>query len=309
MRFLKDFWKIIKQTLRDDAAAFRFSVGIKMLAIVIITLGLCLTMTFLFLKINLLFFESNGFPKMGILAEAFYDRAFSSLGNYAIPLGLFLIVNFFIGIYIAELMLRPFQIVAKYCENKVEGKPASYDPGFFSDLRLLTGYCDLFFNLAESAEINKKFVPMIVPERFKSVHRPVFERSFFLHYSSFILITAICTVFALHGVFSEVYENIISMAVGFLTQKQELEAFFSDQFSIFSWIIYVVLCTHFMLSILLTFNLYSKVSAPAFAIFSTFRTFTKGNYNARVHLIGSYFLRPECRIINKYLDDLQKRLT
>ena len=56
---------------------------------------------------------------------------------------------------------------------------------------------------------------------------------------------------------------------------------------------------------MLGFHLYAKVSGAAFAIFSTMRSYMKGNYSSRVHLVGYSYLRDYTRKLNKYLDYVQ----
>ena len=66
---------------------------------------------------------------------------------------------------------------------------------------------------------------------------------------------------------------------------------------------------HFLFYLGLSFHLYAKVSAPAFAIFATMRSFLKGNTKARVHLIGNYYARPETKKLNQYLDYIEKNVS
>jgi hypothetical protein len=61
--------------------------------------------------------------------------------------------------------------------------------------------------------------------------------------------------------------------------------------------------------ILLGLHLYSKVSGAAFGIFSTMRSFMKGNYSSRVHLVGFAHIREYTRKLNKYLDYIQNNFT
>jgi hypothetical protein len=57
--------------------------------------------------------------------------------------------------------------------------------------------------------------------------------------------------------------------------------------------------------IALGFHLYEKVSGAAFGIFSTMRSFMKGNRFSRVHLVGYAYIRDYTRKFNKYLDYMQ----
>jgi hypothetical protein len=52
-------------------------------------------------------------------------------------------------------------------------------------------------------------------------------------------------------------------------------------------------------------HLYGKVSGAAFGIFSTMRSFMKGDHFSRVHLVGYAHIRDNTRKLNKYLDFAQ----
>jgi hypothetical protein len=59
----------------------------------------------------------------------------------------------------------------------------------------------------------------------------------------------------------------------------------------------------------MAFHLYSKVSGAAFGFFATMRGYMKGNYFARVHLLEYNHVRPYGRMLNKYLDYMQKNFS
>lgn len=309
MNYLHKFYQTIKATINDDAAHYRFSVALRMTGNLLLTIILCAFLLHLFITINILFFEANGFPRLDVMREAFYDYVYGQVTTYLRYIGAFLLVYFFLGIYIAELTMRPFRLMAKYCQQKMEGKDATYDPGFYSDLQLLTNFSEYFFNIASSAETNKKLVPMAIPDRYKAIHRPLFERSFYIHYSAFILISSLITATALFFISAEIYDSVISLAVGYLKQRNLSEVFFTGQAELYLAAITIVLMVHLFLSFLLTFRIHTLVATPAFGIFSTLRSFIKGQYHSRIHLIGSYFLRPECRVINQYLDYLEEHFS
>ena len=54
--------------------------------------------------------------------------------------------------------------------------------------------------------------------------------------------------------------------------------------------------------------LYNKVSGAAFAYFATMRSFMKGKFSSRVHLIGYSYVRNYGRDLNRYLKFLETRL-
>lgn len=306
MKRIAELWRVILKTFRDDAAQYRFSVALRMVGNLLLTIVFCAFLLHLFIKINILYFEANGFPRLDVMREAFMDYVYGQASSHILFLVGFLLFYFFLGIYIAELTMRPFRLVADHCQAMIDKKDVSYNPGFYSDLQLMTNFCDFFFNASKTMEMNKDLIPVSIPERYKNIHRPVFERSFYLHYSTFIMISSLITVTALFFIASDMYESVITLAVSYLKQKNLSDSFLVGQAELYTSAITIALIVHFFLAFLLTIRIHSQVATPAFAIFSTLRSYLKGQYHARVHLIGSYFLRPECRVLNQYLDYLEE---
>ena len=146
---------------------------------------------------------------------------------------------------------------------------------------------------------------MDIPEKYSKIHQPVFENGFFIQYSFFIIITTICSGIAIYAIGVELHSQLVLFAKETLELNSKMTMFLESQKEILKDILYIVLVLHVLLSAAFCYYLYHKVAAPAFGVFATFRSFLKGNYSARVHLLGFYYLRPECRKINKYLDFLQ----
>lgn len=301
--------KSITDVFSAHEPKFRFIVGLKIASISVLTMFLLTSFTFVFLKIDLLFFEAHGYPMIPELTEAFYDSIFSTMHKFLGYFTAMLILNYFIGVYIGHLMQRPFKEISKYCEAWVKGDDIQYSSTFFSDLTLLTSFSEFFFNICESAKKNGKFSINVTPAKYKNIHSPVFERSFFLHYGLFILITVTLSGLFLTAMADQMYIGIIDLALKTLKESEGMKIFFSGQLEVFQYIINIVLIIHVALSLVVIFSFYSKVAGPAFAIFSTMRSFSKGKFGNRVHLIGSYFLRNDCRSINRYLDFVENNYT
>jgi hypothetical protein len=293
---------------KDDQSKFRLITAFKMAGIPFLSLIILCTFLWLLLRLNLVFFEANGYSGFVELKEAYYERTFYALGELASYFGFFLILNVFMGIYVSDLLLRPFRIISEYCEKEVESGDAVYDPDFFSDLKLLTGISEYFINVMDNAKINGKLYPTKVPYKFTRIHRPVFEKGFFIQFSFFIFITSICAAIGIYVIIVDTYTNIVQLSITSLKSAPALNYFFKEQTVIFESILVGVMVAHVLLSILLSVNLYSKVAGPAFGFFATMRSFLKGAYRSRVHLVGYYYLRPYSRSINKYLEHLDKNI-
>lgn len=308
--------KIIKEYYYNDEFMFKFSTGLKF---VLISLGFTLAVllfTYLLLKINLIYFVANGYPGAADFQEAFYDFVYASLVDeipYAILAMTFI---FMLGFYLSGIIIRPFKVISRYCEERLEGRENYYSPDYLSDLKLLTSFSVFFFSKIDEAKIKGKLDKIEVPHDFTRIHKPVFEKNFFFNYLFIIVIFALLTSVAIFAVNNAIREQIFDLSQRFLSSTTVAASgkgiryyFIEEQFSVADIAVYFFIYMHILMYCLVGVHLYGKVSSPAFAVFATMRSFLKGNYHNRVHLIGYSYLRDDTRKINKYLDYIQKNLT
>ena len=183
-----------------------------------------------------------------------------------------------------------------------------YDPDFFTDLKILTRFSEYFFLQIENAFTNNVLLPGDVPAKYKGIFKPKFEYSFFMQLFFIFLILSFISSAGLYVLTTDVYESIVNLAANTLVLDDRSQKFLSEQENLFKLVSMVLLGIHVTMYMFLSFHLYSKVAAPAFAIFATMRSFLKGNHKARVHLIGNYHARPETMKLNSYLAHIEKTL-
>jgi hypothetical protein len=261
------------------------------------------------LKSNLIFFKANEYTGIASFEELFFDFLFNKISNF-LPYMLALMVGINImAIYVSDLMLRPFRAIGAYCTSKIKGEDVSYNPDFFADLKLLTRFSELFFAYISMVEKDEALRPMDIPEKYTKIHQPVFESTFFIHFSLYILISVIGLSICVYIFAIDIHQGIIELARQTLPLGGPINYFLERQEELLSLVLRVVIGVHILMYGMLSFHLYHKVAGPAFGIFATMRSFLKGNTQNRVHLIGFYYLRPQCRHLNKYLDHLHRKLT
>jgi hypothetical protein len=261
-------------------------------------------------RTNFFFFRAHGLADMTDVREAYFDYILSSLMD-SLPLIFALFVGlFFLGIYVAKMILRPFKNIGKYCEQVIEHPEIPYEVEQFAGHRLLHRFSELFFEYLRDAKRVGRIEPRPIPPQFTGIHKPVFDGPFLLHYSFFIAMLIIVSVVMIMKVVGEVHENTVQLAIRYLKADPKItSSFFMSQSNMLNemWVLTAVLVL--ALYLILALHLYSQVSGASFGIFATMRSFLKGNYSARVHLVGYSFLRDSTRSLNKYLDWVQKNLT
>lgn len=306
---LKELKDRTLKILNDDEVRFKVGMGFKFLIVSMICTLSVLLFTYLLIRIDLIFFVANGFPGALDFQDAFFDFVYSSIYERLIWLFFSGCFIFTLGYYLSGVMLRPFKVIGQYCEDKMGDKKNFYAPDFFSDLKLLTSFSVFFFSKIDESQLVGKLTPSEVPAHFTRIHKPIFESSFFFNYVLIIIIFALMSSAGIIAINIEIRDQVFELARKFLAGNRQVDYFLDEQFVIADIAVYFFVTLHLFLYFLLGAHMYSKVATPAFAVFATMRSFLKGNYHNRVHLIGYYYLRNDCRKINKYLEHVQKNLT
>ncbi|MBL7664868.1 MAG: hypothetical protein JNM93_07020 [Bacteriovoracaceae bacterium] len=275
-------------------------------------ISLCIFMiqaycTWILISMNGLFFETYGFIGVDQLRDAYFDYIISTTYEIGPFVALFYFFLFFTGVYLGKVLLRPFKLINDYCEKALEDIHTPYSPDLFSDYKILTRFSEFFFSYLVNCRTQKQLLPNAIPPQYNKIHRPVFDRVFFFHFSLYIIIISTISTYITTNIASELYENISTLALGLIKNKKlGMSHFISAQ----SYLMESTITLSIVLSVIfytgLAFHLYASVSAASFGFFSTMRAFMKGDFFARVHLVGFSHIRPYSRTFNKYLDHVQK---
>ena len=202
----------------------------------------------------------------------------------------------------ANMVLRPFQVIGRYCEAKVNAQETQYNPYFFEDLRLLSRFSDFFFLKLDLIRKKECQYPIEIPNLFTRIHGPVFEYNFFIQFLLFTLMSTICATVAVHVIAVDIYDGVVNLAQEMLNHDNAVKYFLGNQGYVWDMVILLTVLFHTILYFVFLNELYKKVATPAFGFYATMRSFLKGSTGARVHLIGYAYVRSQSRKFNKYLD-------
>ena len=306
MSVLKNI-KALPRPFKEDESKFLLKTALKVTVIPVLAFVFIFFIFWIFVRFDLLYFESVGLRESSFFAENYYAKIFNEISRFFyLTLG-FLVTLFFVGIYIGNVLIRPFKILAQYCEKVVQGESYSYNSNLFSDFRILTRFSDYFFTVMESARKNQKLEKAVIPTYFTGIHKPVFDQTFFFHFCVLIMLICLSVGFMISSICFEVHGIIVQMAIDSLKEpSQSVARFLNSQQEILIAINIYSITSVALAYIVLVIHLYGKVSGAAFGIFATMRSFLKGRYDSRIHLVGYSQVRGHTRKINKFLDYMQQ---
>lgn len=301
----------IKKLFKSESTKFLVLCGLKTTGIYLTVSAFMFYLFWVILSVNNIYLVSGNSNLRGELAEVFLDKSLGIIYAYlphVFTMGIFL---FFIGMYLGKVLIRPFEVIGTYSESKMNENKVTFMPDQFTDYKLLSSFSELFMSYIEKCLKEKKLVKNTIPSKYLKIHQPPFERVFFFHIFILIIIFSVITSLFTIYLSTEVYENLVDLvASNWKTESVKTSTFFiQEQNYIFNTFHIVASSLIFISYLLLSFHLYGKVSGAVFGFFATMRAFMKGNFSARVHLIGYAAIRPEGRKLNKYLDHIVRECT
>ena len=303
-KYLNKFKEMLNRVFKSDDTKFVVLTGIKVSSISLLINFIIYTCLFEVMRLNYVFFRSQGFPDFQDDQVFFNYITSEALENLPV-LFLFHIFLFFIGTYVGWLILRPFRMIGDYCEEIIENPEAIYMVDEFSTYKLLTRFSEFFFEFLRDSREKKHLPTNTVPPQFSKIHQPVTDRVFMLHFGLLLVIVAISSSVFIIENGSAVFHSMIELASKTLTSSKDANRFLNAQDFVMDDLISLTIFLITTLYLALGMHLYGKVSGAAFGIFSTMRSFMKGDHFSRVHLVGYAHIRDNTRKLNKYLDFAQ----
>ncbi len=292
-----------KAIFHEESTRFMLFTGLKVMFVSLVITIILFYLLWLIVSINSAFFEASNYKGVDALREAYMDFITSELFE-VIPLAsIFFFFLFFSGVYLGKLLLRPFSIIGDYCQKVIEDKNIPYEPDQFSDFKLLTRFSDFFFTYLLECREEGYLKTNTIPSQFTKIRKPQFDKIFFFHFLLYILIICAVSSVILSNVATSIYLKIVELALAHISsQSMSINHFVSSQTDIIDTIITSTIALQAVCYTFLSYHLYAKVSGASFGFFATMKSFMKGNYDSRVHLIGYNHIRPFSRAFNQYLD-------
>ncbi len=301
--------KTIKQAFKGPEERFLIGCGLKISGLYLATLLVYAYVMWVIISINAIYFESK---LAGFTQETrgdFVENAILVVTDEFVHIFWFLPFLFFCGIYIGKVLIRPFYLIGNYCKQKVEESNAVYKVDRFTDYKLLSDFSKLFFKFIDDAEEEGLLKAVDYPGRFKAIHGPKFEKVFFFNFLILILFLSTLSGVFFYFISGEIHSGLLDLSLQFLKDNdQALGYFVEEQKALFFSVVLFFIFHIFLSYLILSFHFYGRISGAIFAFFSTMRSFMRGRFSSRVHLIGYTQVRIYGRWFNKYLDNIEKKI-
>jgi len=301
---------IFKKLFQSPESRFMLGVAFKVWSISFVAEVIVGYLLYTNVRLNFYFFRAHGYEGIDELKSAYFENVLLDAIEYIPYILIFHVAIFFTGLYIGYLMLRPFRRIAKYCTLAIQDSSVALKMEEFSSYRLLTRFSEFFFDHITECRRKGKLEVRDVPSSYMGIHGPVFDGLFLVHFAFFLVIIVIVSVLVTMQFASEIHLNTIQIAIKMIKANPKMIAsFFKDQSFMIDEMWFLSAGIVISLHVVMGLHLYNQVSGAAFGIFATMRSFLKGNFQSRIHLVGYSYLRESTRNINKYLEWISKNVS
>lgn len=247
----------------------------KILSVPLVTMALAFYSLWLYLNINFYFFASKGLPMNGEIKEAFIDRLINEQID-AIPwMGLFLIVVYFLGLFLAHLVLRPFAMVAEICKEAMKDEASEFKLGGLSKHQLVIKSSMLLVSFIRTRNHH-------IPDELGKIQKPKLDLVFYFQYTLCMLILSIITAWAIYVGIHLLHESIVSAAMEFIKTDRQVTSFLVNQNELVSSMGYACIIFSVAMYVLIAHGIVKDVEGVSYAYLRDVKKIVAGDYGRRL---------------------------
>jgi hypothetical protein len=236
----------------------------------------------MYVELNYSFFLANGFANGPEMKEAFWDNLLMEQVDYLPLLGLFFIAVFFLGLFLAHLVLRPFTYVRNMCEDILNGEPVDSENGFLNAKKLVVKAALVFFDYLSKQDKSDNEGEFDFPKELERIQSPKPDGVFYLQYGVFLLFLTVITIFAATFTLHHMHETIVATALNMLKPTTSLNTFLISQQSHLDVIVAVLTALTIFLYTVLSRSIIRDIEGVSYSYLRDIRDITSGDHSRRL---------------------------
>ncbi len=271
---------MLKSLFKSQDSKYFLKTAFKVTSVPMITTALLVYSLWLYVELNYSFFLANGFANGPEMKEAFWDNLLASQIEYLPYLGLFFILVFFLGLFLAHLVLRPFTYVRNMCEDILKGEPVEAEKGFLNARKIVVKAALVFFDYLSNQDKGKQ--DFNFPADLEKIHSPKTDQVFYLQYGIFLLFLAVLTIFASTFTLYHLHESIVDAALSMLKPSTSLNLFLTSQQAHLDMIVVVLTVLTVFLYSVISRSIIRDIEGVSYSYLRDIRDITSGDHARRL---------------------------
>ena len=247
----------------------------KVIGVPIFTSALVGYSIWMYLDINYYFFTSKGMAISDTIKEAFIDHLMSEQLDALPWVGLFFIMVYFLGLFLAHLVLRPFKVAALICQESMEGNTEVVIVKGLTKHQMVVKAASLLANFTITRNHN-------LPPELSKIDGPRLDKVFYLQYALCMTILFIITAVAIYAGIHHLHESIVGSASLFLKTDGQVASFLSNQQGMVDNMGYACVLFSFLLYVSIAHGVVKDVEGVSYGYLRDVRKIIEGDYGRRL---------------------------
>lgn len=291
----------LQDIFQSQDSKFALKTAILVTMVPITMLGLIMFSLWLLTSLNHSYFIAHGLTVTGPSKETFILYLLRSQLDYLPYIALFLIAVFFLGLYLAQVALRPFNQLSMLCENVLRHDSRKLTFSGLNNKKLLvkTGYF-----LDDYAKSFRNKTRLVIPKEIMEVNGPMLDWVFYFQFSVVISILTFITVFSISFFTEQLHGEITSTALSLLKAHKGMNTFISSQSSVLQSIVLVPSALSVVIYGLIARLTISKIEGVTFAYVRDIRDMAAGKPGLRLRHRSDDPGQVALESVNRLLDQL-----
>ncbi len=246
----------------------------------VLMLGIIVYSVWLLVVFNHSYFIANGFPMMDQSRETFVYYILESQMEYLPYVGLFFVVVFFLGVFLAYVVLRPFNQIMYMCEGLLAFSDTPVKVDGLNRQKIILKLGQFLYDYHNAKKDHTAAAQL--PKDLEDIKGPALDKVFYFQFICIILILTAITVYSVTLFTGQLHDSIIETAITALKAPKGMALFLSSQKDIIDLIIYVPCVISCVLYALIGHVIISRIQGVTYAYVRDIKEVAKGNTSRRV---------------------------
>jgi hypothetical protein len=295
----------MKGLFQSQDTKFTLKTALFITCVPALMMGLIVYSVWLLLAMNHSYFLANGFPLDSLSLGDFMNYLLESQLEYLPYLGLFFISVFFIGMFLAYLILRPFNQLMEMCQEIKNAKGERIKIIGLGNRKVLIKVGNFLCQYSD-AQKNKKMVE--IPNELKKVNGPVMDFVFYFQFFCIMSILTAITVTSIYVFTHQLHDSIIQAAINILKAPKGIALFLSSQERVFELIVFFPSLISVVLYGFIARLIISRIQGVTYAYVRDICEIASGNTARRLTPREEDPGRQAAQAVNEVLDMYHPRL-
>ncbi len=293
---------VFANLFQSQDSRYTLKTAFLVLMVPVLMLAMIIYSIWLLVVFNHSYFIANGMTVLEHSREDFMFFIMQSQMEYLPYVFLFFIIVFFLGMFLAYVVLRPFNQIQYMCDGLLAFSDTPVKVDGLNRQKIIIKLGQFLYDYHNAKKENKG--QAVLPKDLEDIKGPALDKVFYFQFICIILILTAVTLFSVTLFTGQLYNSIVETAIVMLKAPKGMALFLSSQKEIIELIIYVPCVVSCILYGLISHLIIARIQGVTYAYVRDIKDVSKGNTSRRVFSRVDDPGHQAAEAINKVLDYL-----